>query len=151
MIRFRCVNNGNLKDVLALRVEEEQERFIPSAEGILARAWAYREKGAILRALHDGERVVGLALTYEEDEEPACYYLMELLIDRRYQGRGYGYEAVRLIIDEFSDLPRYPVLEVSVDRDNARTLHVFKKAGFADSGYTDPGLPQYVNLVRALR
>lgn len=151
MIVFADVNERNLNEVLSLRVAGEQQKFVPSAEGILARAWAYRKKGAILRALCDGEHIVGLALTYEENEEPACYYLMELMIDARHQGKGYGAEAVRLLIDEFSHDPRYPMIEVSVDRENERALCLFKKAGFADSGYTDPEVPQYVNLIKALR
>ncbi|HWQ58145.1 MAG TPA: GNAT family N-acetyltransferase, partial [Clostridia bacterium] len=113
--------------------------------------WAYRNKGAKLRALCNGKDIVGLALTYEEDEEPACYYLMGLMVDRRFQGRGYGPEAVRLIVGEFLQNPRYPMIEVSVDRTNGRALRLFEKAGFTDSGYTDPALPQYVNLVMLLR
>lgn len=150
MIAFADVNERNLNEVLSLRVAREQQRFVPPAEGILARAWAYRKKSAILRALYDGERIVGLALTYEEDEEPACYYLMELMIDERHQGKGYGQEAVRLIVAEFLQGLRYPMIEVSVDRENEPALRLFKKAGFADSGYTDPEVPQYVNLIKAL-
>ncbi len=141
------LTESNMDKVLALEAAEDQRRFVPSPGGIVARAWVYREQGAKLWVVSVEERPVGLALVYELEEEPACYYLMEMLIDRREQGKGYGTAAVRELIKRYSAQPRFPMLELSVDRENLRAKHVYKAAGFVDSGYVDPDLPQYLNLV----
>ncbi len=141
------LTEANMDKVLTLEAAKEQQRFIPSPGGIVARAWLYRAQGARLWVVSAEERPVGLALVYELEEEPACYYLMEMLIDRREQGKGYGVAAAKELIRRYSVRPRFPMLELSVDRENPRAKHVYEAAGFVDSGYVDPDLPQYLNLV----
>ncbi len=46
-------------------MEEHQKQYVPSAEGILARAWVYRNKNAMLYALAVEDRYVGLALIHD--------------------------------------------------------------------------------------
>lgn len=133
--------------ILTLEVTPDQRRFVPPVSGILARAWVYREQGAQLYVIQAEERSVGLALVYELDEEPACYFLMEMMIDHREQNKGYGTAAVKELTHRYSQSPKYPILELSVDRENLQARHVYEKAGFVDSGYIDPDLPQYANLI----
>ncbi len=75
---------------------------------------------------------------------------MELMIDHRYQGKGYAQLAVMELIKTCREWEKYPRMEASVDRSNAVAIHTFKKAGFEDSHYTDPSVPQYMNLVYRL-
>lgn len=136
----------NLKEVLELEVTKTQKRFVPSPEGILARAWAYRKKNAKIHVITVKDRAVGLILVYGMDEEPACYCLMEMMIDKRWQNYGYGQQALRKLIEEYGKAPKYPRMELAVDRENPVAIHTYEKAGFTDSGYIDPALPQYRNL-----
>ncbi len=133
--------------ILTLEVTTDQRRFVPPVSGILARAWVYRKQGAQLYVIRAEGKCVGLTLVYELDEEPACYFLMEMIIDRREQNKGYGTAAVRKLARCYAQSPKYPMIELSVDRENHIARHVYEKAGFVDSGYVDPDLPQYVNLV----
>ncbi len=89
----------------------------------------------------------GIILVYEMEEEPVCYCLMEMMIDKRCQNYGYGQRALRKLIEEYAKDPKYPRMELAVDRENPAAIHTYEKAGFADSGYIDPELPQYRNLV----
>ena len=41
----------------------------------------------------------GIILVYEMEEEPACYCLMEMMIDKRCQNYGYGQRALRKLIE----------------------------------------------------
>lgn len=144
MIRLIEINEGCLNQALALEVSEEQKRFVPSAAGILARTWVHRNENACAFAFSEGGEIVGLALVYNVDEEPACHYLMEFMVDRRRQNRGYGKEALRQIVALYAGRPKYPVMELSVDRENIGAIRVFQSAGFTDSGYADPNYPQYI-------
>lgn len=146
-IFFTDVTEENLNEVLDLKVGEEQKAFVPDAAGILARAWSHRNDGACVHVIMYGERAAGLMFWYEMTEEPACYHLMELIVDARYQNMGIAGEAPELLKRELSQSPRYPMIELACDRKNSAALHVYERAGFVDSGYTDPDLPQFVNLV----
>ncbi len=140
------VNEDNWMAFAALRVREEQKGYLDSAVGILARGYAYRACRARVIGLAEGEIPVGLALVKDLDEEPACYDLQQFMIDGRYQGRGFGTEALRLILAELEREHKYPCAEVCVKRENSAALHVFAKLGFTDTGYVDPDVPDAVNL-----
>ena len=146
-ITLEGVTEANLNAVLALDIAPEQKKYVPSPAGILARAWAHRNDNADVHVICLDCRTVGLILVYDLTDEPACYFLMEMMIDIRYQNRGIARKALSLLISELSRAPRFPMIELAVDRANAAAIHAYEKAGFRDSGYTDPQLPQYVNMI----
>jgi RimJ/RimL family protein N-acetyltransferase len=80
------------------------------------------------------------------DEEPACYDLQQFMIDRRYQGRGCGTEALRLLLAALEQERKYDRVEVCVKKDAAAALRVYEKAGFVDTGYVDEAAPDCRNL-----
>lgn len=45
------------------------------------------------------DKIVGVALVRDLDEEPACYDLQQFMIDQHYQNKGYGAEALKLILE----------------------------------------------------
>ena len=147
MIKLIEVNEDNWMAFAALCVREEQWGFLDSALGILARGYAYRACRARVFGVAEGEKAVGLALVRDLEEEPACYDLQQFMIDGRYQGRGFGTEALRLILKELAGERKYPCAEVCVKKDNAAALHVFEKLGFTDVGYVDPDAPDCRNLM----
>ncbi len=141
------VNEDNWMAFAALRVREEQKDYLDSAVGILARGYVYRANRARVIGLTEGESPVGLALVKDLDEEPACYDLQQFMIDGRYQDRGFGTEALRLILAELAEERKYPCVEVCVKSENSAALRLFEKLGFRDSGYIDPDVPDCMNLM----
>ena len=95
----------------------------------------------------DGDTLVGLALVRDLDEEPACYDLQQFMIDARYQGRGYGTEALRLILKELQAERKYDCAEVCGKQTDAAALHVYETVGFVDTGYIDDDAPDCRNLM----
>ncbi|MBR3557024.1 MAG: GNAT family N-acetyltransferase [Oscillospiraceae bacterium] len=147
MIRLIEVNEDNWMAFAALRVREEQKGYLDSAVGILARGYAYRACRASVYGIAEGGKAVGLALVKDLDEEPACYDLQQFMIDGAHQGRGFGTEALGLILAELEKEQKYPCVEVCVKRENAAALRLFEKLGFKDTGYIDPDVPDAVNLM----
>ena len=147
MIKLTEINEANWMTAAALRVREEQRGYLDSALGILARGYAYRASRARVIGLAEGETMVGVALVKDLEEEPACYDLQQFMIDERYQGRGYGTEALKLILAELEKEGKYPCAEVCVKKENAAALRLFEKLGFTDTGYIDPDVPDAVNLM----
>lgn len=141
------IKDEDFRELFHLSVADEQKKFVPSTEGILARAWMHRNENARVYAINAENKKVGLMLIYELDEEPVCYCLMEMMVDKGCQNKGYGSEALRLLIKHYGNEPKYPMIELSVDRTNEAAIHTYEKAGFVDSGYVDEALPQYINMV----
>ena len=70
----------------AVRVERApgQGGFVGDAVEILALAYVGRYNNARAQAIYADEALVGLLLVEDLAEEPACYHLHELLIDRHH-------------------------------------------------------------------
>ena len=104
MITLIKVNEDNWMAFAALRVREEQQGFLDSALGILARGYAYRACRARVFGVAEGEKAVGLALVKDLEEEPACYDLQQFMIDGKYQGRGFAFlKNLRMMMSSGAD------------------------------------------------
>ncbi len=147
MIRLAEIDERNFFDVRDLDVREDQRRFLDSPLGILARGYAYRAQRARVLAIQDDGKTVGLMLVKDMDEAPACYDLQQFMIDRHFQGRGYGAAALGLLLERLRAEKKYSVAEVCVHRENAAALALFQRAGFLDTGYVDPEAPDCLNLM----
>ena len=147
MIRLVEIDENNFGALRRLDVAPEQRRFLDSPLGILARGYAYRaQRARVLAVLAEGEPV-GLLLVKDMDEEPACYDLQQFMIDGRFQGRGYGAAALGLLLEQLRQERKYADAEVCVHRENAAALALFRGAGFVDTGYVDPDVPDCLNLM----
>ena len=146
MLRLFDINEENWLAVRRLSVADGQQGFLDSAVGILARGYVYRAARARVIGIADGETAVGVALVKDLDEEPACYDLQQFLIDRRYQDRGFGTEALRLITAGLTAEGKYGCVEVCVKKSDAAALRVYEKCGFRDTGYIDDNAPDCLNL-----
>jgi GNAT superfamily N-acetyltransferase len=84
---------------VALRVAPEQERFVGSVRGALDDAAEYPQANPWYRAVYAGDEPVGFVMvSWNVPPQPpniiGPWFLWKLLIDQRYQGCGYGAEAL---------------------------------------------------------
>ena len=147
MIKLTDVTEENWMKVLSLSVREDQKKYLAPPVGVLARAYVYRDCNAKVRIIQKDDTVIGLALTREFTDEPLGYELQQFMIDQRYQGKGYGYEALALIIDELKAEGHYDHVEVCVKMEDVEAIHVYEKLGFTDTGYIDEDVPDAYNLI----
>lgn len=147
MIRLIEVNEDNLLRAASLKVAEEQKKYLDSPVGIIARGYAYRNHRARVIGIEGDGELVGLALVKDLDEEPACYDLQQFMIDARYQGRGIGTEALRMILAELRRERKYDRVDLCVSKEDASAIRVYEKVGFTDTGYVDEGAPDCLNLM----
>lgn len=150
MIHLAQIDETNFFAARALSLGEDQRRFLDSPLGILARGYVYRKERARVLAIADEGTVVGLLLVKDMDQAPACYDLQQFMIDEQFQGRGYGKGALALLLDKLRAEGKYADVEVCVHRDNEAALALFTAAGFLDTGYVDPDLPECLNLMLRL-
>lgn len=147
MIKLVDVNEQNWLSIISLSVGEEQKRFLDKPIGIVARGYIYRSCNAKVYGISNGEHIIGVALVKDMDEEPACYDLQQFMIDRRFQNKGYGAEALSQILSMLSKEGKYGQVEVCVDKSNTAALWMYKKTGFEDTGYIDESVPDCCNLM----
>jgi GNAT superfamily N-acetyltransferase len=103
-MRLAEITEGNREAVLALRVAPDQEQFVGSVQRALDDAAEYPHANPWYRAVYADEVPVGFVMvSWNVEPRPpeiiGPWFLWKLLIDERYQGRGYGSEAVRQIAD----------------------------------------------------
>ena len=147
MVRLAPVDEKNWREVASLSVKDGQKGFVAPAVGILARGYVYRGCGGRVYAVENDGVIVGAALVREFTEEPSGYDLQQFMIDGRYQGRGYGTAALRLILEELRRENRYDHVELCVRKDAFSAIHVYEKLGFSDSGYIDKNVPDCLNMI----
>lgn len=134
MIRLEPIGPDNWREELAVR--EDQREFVSEPNKILARAYAYRELGGEAKLILNDDIPVGMLL-YHDWPEAGQYVFSQLLIDRRYQRRGYGFAAARAALDEMRADGRYSrVCLCYIEGDEPARL-LYEKLGFRPTGEAD--------------
>ena len=154
MIHLEKIDAINVWDVLELKLRKEQKHFVASNDISIIQAYTAQGTGcsAFPFAIYNAKRVVGFlmigfneAALYEldGDEAPSAlknnYSLWRLMIDKRYQGRGYGREAIRLALDFVRTWPcgKAELCEISYEPDNEVAKTLYHSMGFIENGETD--------------
>ncbi len=150
MVNLIELSEENWMDFARLSVDESQRTFLASNIGIVARGYVYRNSRAkVIGIVADGTPV-GLAMVRDMDDEPVCYELQQFMIDKKFQGQGYGFRAVELILAALKAEQKYACVEVCVKREDVQAIRIYEKAGFVDSGYIDDTVPDCLNFVYRL-
>ncbi|MBQ4617028.1 MAG: GNAT family N-acetyltransferase [Clostridia bacterium] len=135
MVHLRKITKENLDAVLELKTTKEQEAYVSTVAHSLAQAWVYRDT-AYPFAVYDDEVLVGFVMMgfYESKQQ---YTLWKLLIDERYQHRGYGKQAVELAKQYLIDTFGVAEIYLGVHEDNETAIRLYQSTGFTATGETD--------------
>ena len=151
MIRLEKVTYKNVWDVTELSIFESQYPFVADPEESLMEAYIAVTSGeayAYPFAVYDDDTLVGfIMLGYndgilEKDPPKALknnYSLWRLLIDKKYQGKGFGREAVRLGLEFIRTWPhgKADACVTSYNPENEAAKKLYASFGFVENGETD--------------
>ncbi len=103
-VDFREVDELTLGAALAVTLAPEQEPYVGTVSEALEEARDLPEGRPWYRAAFDGELAVGFVmLSWNVPPNPpeiiGPWYLWKLIVDRRYQGRGYGRAIIRKVAE----------------------------------------------------
>lgn len=129
MIRLVDVNPDNWR--LGLRVREDQEEYVANSTVLLARAFAYRNSRSRAIVIYDDETPVGMALYYDFEDS---YNFSQLFIDERYQGRGLGYKAAEMILNDMQADGVYDKVALCYIEGDEAAKQLYLKLGFYHTG-----------------
>ena len=133
MLHLVEIDRYNYLSVLDLSVSPEQKDFVATNQYSLAQAYAQPE--CVPFALYAENRPVGFAM-YSLDEDDHQYWIYRLMIDQRYQGVGYGREAMGLLIDRIRGLSDedHNRIYISFEPENAVAKSLYESLGFEPDG-----------------
>ncbi|GEM_PF-312932 len=135
-VSLKVITSDNLGAVLKLSVAAEQRCFV--ADNAVSLAQAGIESSAWPRAVYAADTAVGfvmLELTPETQEA----YLWRFMIDARFQGRGFGGQALKLLVDHVRTLPGVVSLVTSVVQAEGGPQAFYESMGFAATGEFEEG------------
>ena len=130
MIKLVDVGPDNWR--IKLDVAAHQREFVANQTVLLARAYAYREQRSRAFYFYDDETPVGMGLYYALPAMEA-YDLSQMFIDFRYQGRGYGKEALRQILDAMKADGAYHKVVLCYIDGNDVAKHLYSSSGFVET------------------
>ncbi len=103
MVSLRPITDANREAVEALAVPPAQRRFVSGVRESMLEAAEHPDARAIYWAIYDDETPVGFVMIADEVDDPGyiAHFLWKLLIDERYQRRGFGTATLDLIVEFF--------------------------------------------------
>ena len=140
MIKLREITLNNFEDVLKLEVSEDQKSFVSTTVYSLAQAYVCRENVYPFAIYADNTPVGFIMFGYYEARSQ--YTLWKLLIDKKYQNKGYGKNALLLGIKYMKDEHKINKLYVGVSLVNEVAEHLYKSVGFQLTGLVENGMKE---------
>lgn len=150
MLRLEKVNGQNVWELLKLRVSNDQRNFVASNDTSVIEAYtAITGNGyAFPFGVYDEDTPVGfLIIGFDADDywdkAPAIakgnYNLWRLMIDKAYQKRGYGKEAVRLALNFKESFPcgKANYCWLSYEPENGVARQLYRSFGFVETEEMD--------------
>lgn len=118
-------------DVVLLRPHSHQMGYMATNEESLEEAGG--NPACVPLIIRTQGEPVGFAM-YALDEDDQNYWIYRLMIDVRFQGRGYGRAALANIVDTLSELPDCTCVILGVKPENERARWLYERAGFRETG-----------------
>lgn len=146
---LREVTRENWRAALQLAVLPEQQRFIsehtPIAAIALAKAYI-RPKGLTWTpfAFYYAEEMIGFTELAYESYSRQNYWIYHFFIDYRYQGWGYGKQALQAFLQFIqAQHIQCEAVQLTVHPQNYRAQRLYRSAGFRPTGVELEGEPVY--------
>ncbi|NQT62588.1 MAG: GNAT family N-acetyltransferase [Candidatus Marinimicrobia bacterium] len=135
-IELRELDESNYRDILKLKVADNQTGFVASNAISLAQALFHSQ--AWYRGIYQGDTAVGFVMLELDMEKPE-YYLWRYMIDEKFQGHGYGLKALELVIEYVKSLPDSTEFLLSYAPKEGNPKGFYEKLGFLDTGEIEEG------------
>jgi len=138
-IALREIDDGNRALVETLAVTPAQSHFVDGVSKSLHEAAVTPDACPWFRAVYDDQTPVGFVMLSDNippnhPELLGPYFLWRLLIDSRFQGRGYGRATLDLCVDYVRTRPGAEELLTSCGLGKGSPLPFYLKYGFTTEG-----------------
>jgi diamine N-acetyltransferase len=145
MVTLRKITLENRRELFKLKVADDQCRFVASNLSSAASCYVLATNGGkpLPFAIYADEQMVGFVMIvygitgYELPKiANNNYCILRLMIDEKYQKRGYGREAMEKILEYIRTFPVGPAQYcwIQYEADNIVAKKLYESFGFRDNG-----------------
>ena len=142
-IVLRSIDIANFKACIDLKVHPTQEAYVAPNVYSLAQAkanpklhpYAIYDGAVFTRDLEPDDEMVGFVMYQVWDE---VGFIMRLMVDQRFQRRGYGRAAMVEAIRRLKLHPDVRHIATSVHKENEAAEGLYRSLGFVDAPKEDP-------------
>lgn len=131
-MELRAITEQNYQKILDLSTGAGQEEFVARNVRSLAQAWVFRDR-ARPYALYEGEEPVGFIML-DWRPEKKWVEIWRLMIDHRFQGKGYGRAAVRKALEFLRESGLFDKVQINYVEENQGAKHLYRSMGFQETG-----------------
>jgi len=154
MSEIRPVTKHNWKELIRLKVRDDQTHFVASNLYSIAEAqfgdefeghWDLYPFGIY----EEGDTPVGFlmyALNFKHPTHQA--FIQRLMVDERYQGKGYGRFGMKKMLEIFRAEERIQVVGISYEPENEGARKLYASLGFEETGRIIEGEAEAVLRLR---
>ncbi|MGL5314416.1 MAG: GNAT family N-acetyltransferase [Peptostreptococcaceae bacterium] len=136
-LTIRNINKNNFEEIIKLKVSKEQVNYIETIEACLKEAREYPVYKPV--AIYDKEKAIGFAMygLFIDEGESGRVWLDRFLISKENQGKGYGKESIKVLINHLYKEYNYKKIYLSVYDNNEGAIGLYLKIGFIFNGELD--------------
>ncbi len=140
-VNFKDIDDTNEYEVRNIKLKSGQEKFIETVDECLKEAEAYKEWHPV--AIYCDEDIIGFAM-YGSFGPNKDTWIDRIMIDEKYQGKGYGKMAMRQLIDIVSKEYGINVLYLSITEENKLAYNLYTSIGFKFMNERDPNNGEFL-------
>ena len=130
-------NKKNWYDVMNLEISKDQYEFVCDAKQSIAYAFANLKECKLFAAM-EGDKPVGL-MVLKVNKKKNEYHFDILLVDKRYQAKGYGKIMIQYALEYFKQQGAKE-LTIGVNRFNISAQRLYKSVGFKEDLVYEEGM-----------
>jgi diamine N-acetyltransferase len=124
---FKNIDYNNESIVRKIKLKHGQENFIETVDECLKEASIYKQWNPV--AIYYNEEVIGFAM-YGSFGPNKDTWIDRIMIDKKYQGKGFGKTAMKSLIDIVSKEYEVNTIYLSIVEGNKLAYNLYKSIGF---------------------
>lgn len=138
-MELRPVTADNWNQLIKLKVHDDQTHFVASNLYSIAEAqfgyedeghWDFYPYGAYV----DGQPVGFIMYSLNLNHSRFQGFVMRLMVDQRFQGKGYGREIMKWVLQTFRENEQIKSVGISYEPENAAARQLYASLGFVEPG-----------------
>lgn len=132
-VALREITTDNWEECIQLKISEDQAGYVEP--NVVSLAESRVHPWMLPLAIYAEDNMVGFVM-YSDERDPRLprYWIHRLMIDERYQGRGYGRAAMQAVIARLQQNPDCDEVWVGYVSHNQPAKRFYASLGFVEQG-----------------
>ena len=146
-VTLKCITEDNFLEAFRLKLRKDQEEFVSHPIRSLAQAYVYRNQCQPF-GIYQDEEMVGYVMVIYDYDVPE-YDIWHMMIDEARQGRGYGKEALKRVLEYIGTKPfgESNRVVLTCNQQNIPGLRLYRSLGFQETGNVDEDEIEMVKIL----